>query len=376
MPSSRSTPRSLHPAAWWLWAALLAATAARTTNPLVLALTIAVAGWVVSARRSTAPWARSFATFLRLGLFIIVFRVGLQILFGVRVPGTTIVTLPSVALPEWAAGFTLGGAVTLESVAQAAVEGLRLAAILACFGAANSLASPFRLLRCLPAVLYEAGVAVTVALSITPQLSIEAARIRDARRLRGRPTSGAAGVRGIALPVLEGALERSVALAASMDTRGYGRRGALRPGRHRAVTIVTAAGLGAVAIGTYGLLDAGAPAALGFPLLALGSLGLASSLFVRGRDATRTRYRPDPWALAEWITAASGALALAGVLATAQTDPAALTFTASPLTAPELPLPAALGLLCGAAPAWLTPLPPDRAAARAVAAAAPPVVPA
>lgn len=363
MATARSTPRSLHPAAWWLWAALLAAAAARTTNPLVLALTIAVAGWVVSSRRSTAPWARSFGTFLRLGAFIICFRVVLQVLFGVRVPGTTLVTLPSVDLPEWAAGFTLGGEVTLEAVAQAAVEGLRLAAILACFGAANSLASPFRLLRCLPAVLYEAGVAVTVALSITPQLSIEAGRVREARRLRGRPTSGAAGVRGIALPVLEGALERSVALAASMDTRGYGRRADMRPGARRAVTLVTAGGLAAVAIGTYGLLDAGAPAALGFPLLAIGCLALASTLFVRGRDATRTRYRPDPWVTAEWTTAAAGALALAGVLATATVDPASLTFSASPLTAPELPPLATLGLLCGAAPAWLTPLPPDRAAA-------------
>ena len=360
-----TTPRSLHPAAWWLWAALLAAAASRTTNPLLLGLVIAVAAWVVSSRRGTAPWSRSFATALRIGVVIVVFRVALQILFGVRVPGTTIVTLPSVELPEWAAGFTLGGEVTVEAVVQAAVDGLRLAAILACFGAANSLASPFRLLRCLPSVLYEAGVAVTVALSITPQLVIEAGRVRDARRLRGRPTSGLAGVRGIALPVLEGALERSVALAASMDARGYGRRSERTPRRRRAVAVLTLAGVVAVVIGTYGLLDAGAPAGLGLPLVAAGSLGLASTLGIRGRDVGRTRYRPDPWRAPEWATVAAGAAALGGIVLAGRRDPAVLELTTSPLVAPELPVAAAVGLLAGALPAWVTPVPPDRAAADA-----------
>ena len=47
----------LHPAAWWLWAILLAAAAARTTNPLCLGLILAVAGWVVVARRPQSTWA-------------------------------------------------------------------------------------------------------------------------------------------------------------------------------------------------------------------------------------------------------------------------------------------------------------------------------
>ncbi len=31
-------PRTLHPAAWWLWALGLAVTASQTTNPLLLVL--------------------------------------------------------------------------------------------------------------------------------------------------------------------------------------------------------------------------------------------------------------------------------------------------------------------------------------------------
>ena len=56
----------LHPVAWWLWAASLAICAMRTNNPFLLALIGAVACVVVSARRSSAPWSRSIAFFLRL----------------------------------------------------------------------------------------------------------------------------------------------------------------------------------------------------------------------------------------------------------------------------------------------------------------------
>jgi len=141
----------------------MAVAAFRTTNPLLLVLIAAVAAFVVSARRPTAPWSRSLGVFVRLGVIVIVVRVAVEIVFGDRLPGHVLFTLPHVPLPAWAAGVSVGGPVTVEEVLEAAVDGLRLAVVLVCFGAANSLASPYRLLRCLPTVLYEAGVAVTVA---------------------------------------------------------------------------------------------------------------------------------------------------------------------------------------------------------------------
>src|SRR6185436_19367571 len=42
-------PRALHPGAWWVWALGLATAASRTTNPFVLLLVVAVAGYVVAA---------------------------------------------------------------------------------------------------------------------------------------------------------------------------------------------------------------------------------------------------------------------------------------------------------------------------------------
>ena len=86
--------RSLHPAAWWLWAGCLAGAATRTTNPILLALIAAVAAFVVAARRTDAPWSRSIVFFFRMGVVVIVVRVMVQIVFGNRLPGHVLVSLP------------------------------------------------------------------------------------------------------------------------------------------------------------------------------------------------------------------------------------------------------------------------------------------
>ncbi|MBW3658468.1 MAG: energy-coupling factor transporter transmembrane protein EcfT, partial [Actinobacteria bacterium] len=227
-------PRQLHPGAWWLWALGLAVVASRTWNPLLLLLVLVVAGYVVVARRTDAPWARSYALFLKLGLTVLTIRLVFQVVLGVPQGGTLLFTLPSADLPDWAAGVTLGGPVTLESVIAAATDGLRLATILGCIGAANALANPKRLLASMPAALYEIGVAVVVALSFAPSLVGSVQRVRAARRLRGRPDRGLRSILSVALPVLEDALERSLSLAAAMDSRGYGRRAEVPASTRRA----------------------------------------------------------------------------------------------------------------------------------------------
>ena len=109
-------------------------------------------------------------------------------------------------------------------------DGLRLGTLLCCLGAANALANPKRALRVLPGALYELGVAVVVTLSVAPQLVESVQRVRRARKLRGGAGRGFHAIRGIAIPVMEDALERSLRLAAAMDSRG------LRPNRGRVPT--------------------------------------------------------------------------------------------------------------------------------------------
>jgi len=276
--------------------------------------------------------------------------------FGNRLPGHVLFTLPHVPLPSWARGVSIGGAVTLEAVFEALVQGLRLAVVLLCFGAANSLASPYRLLRCLPAVLYEAGVAITVALAFAPELVGSIGAVRDARRLRGRPVRGVAGLRGMAVPVLESAFDRSLQLAASMDARGYGRRVPVSRGARRWASGGTAVGLLLVAGGVYGVLVAGSLPGGGIPFVAVGAVLLGAGLAAGGRRTNRTRYRPEPWGLPEWLVAASGALVVGCMVAAAVLGVAGLQFSVYPLHLPTLPLLAAAGILVGLVPAWAAPV--------------------
>src|ERR1700722_20371992 len=350
--------RSLHPVAWWLWAAGLAICAMRTNNPFLLALIGAVACVVVSLRRSSAPWSRSIAFFLRVGLLVIAIRILIEILFGQRgVPGHVLSPLPQVPLPSWAAAVSIGGPVTLESILNAFVLGLQIAVILLCFGAANSLASPYRLLRALPAVLYETGVAVTVALSFTPEFIQSIGIVRQARRQRGIPTRGLRGMRGVAVPVLESALDRSLQLATSMDARGYGRRIALGNTSRRLASGATAGGLLLVAVGLYGVIDSGSLFGLGLPVLAVAAVLCGVGLALGGRRSARSRYRPDPWRGPEWIVAGSGLVALGKLAVARALDVPGLTVSFSPLPLPPLPFPPVVGILLALVPPIAAPNP-------------------
>ncbi|MEU0121551.1 CbiQ family ECF transporter T component [Streptomyces albidoflavus] len=350
---------ALHAGAWWLWALGLAAAASRTRNPLLLALLIGVAGYVVAARRTSSPWARSYGAFVKLGLVIIAIRLLFAMVLGSPVPGTHVLfTLPEVPLPEWARGVRLGGRVTAEGMLFALYDALRLATLLICVGAANALASPARLLKSLPGALYEAGVAVVVAMTFAPNLVADVRRLRAARRLRGRPDRGLRGLFQVGLPVLEGALERSVALAAAMDARGYGRTAAVPPAVRRTTAALTVGGLIGVCLGTYGLLaDQGG--GFGVPVLALGLAAALAGLWLGGRRSVRSRYRPDRWGVRAWVVAGSGVAVAALLIHLGSLAPAQLNPPTVPLTAPELPLWPAAAVLLGLVPAFVAPRPPE-----------------
>lgn len=354
--------RGLHPGAWWLWALGLAAAASRTLNPVVLLLIIAVSGLVVAARRSDAPWARAYNAFLKLALLVIAIRVVLQAVLSESSQGVTVLfTLPEVPLPEALAGIKLGGSITAEAVLRAFYEGLQLATILCCVGAANSLASARRLLRCVPGALYEVGVAVVVALTFAPQLITDAQRVRAAHRLRGHSNRGWRMLTRTAMPVLEGALERSVELAAAMDSRGYGRTTDMSRVSRRATALLTFGGLLGVCIGVYGLLSGTSSALMGLPSLLAGLLLAGGGLALGGRRTRRTRYRPDPWALPEWLVAAAGLAAGVSLFVTGAVDPSSLVL-AGPLATPAVPWLAVVGVLVAAVPAFAAPPTPSYSA--------------
>jgi energy-coupling factor transport system permease protein len=347
--------RRLHPGSWWLWALGLATAASRTTNPLLLLLIIAVACLVVAVHRTDTVWARGFRYYLWAGLFVVILRVSFRVMLGGIVPGRVLFTLPEVTLPEWMAGVTLGGPVTVESVVGAFYDGLRLAAMLICVGAANALADAKRLLRSVPRALHDLGAALVVAVGFAPQLVESARRVRRAQRLRGHGGGGRHLVRRTLMPVLEGATTRALVLAGSMEARGYGRDATPTPRRAFTAALVLA-GLAGIAVGTYGLMDGTAPGVLGLPVL-LAGLGVAMVGFAAaGRGVGATAYRPDPWEAPEWFVAGCGLVAAAGVVIAGVAEPSALF--PSPSEWPPLSVPATVAVLVAALPA--APLAPAR----------------
>lgn len=347
----RPLPRLLHPAAWWLWAGCMALAASRTTNPLLLLLLLGVVAVVVSERRVPGPWSRAFALFVMVGVVVIGFRVVLSAFLAGPGAGPVLFVTPQVALPDWLAGLRIGGPVTGDTLLAAVYEGLRLTVMLGCIGAANALVLPTRLLRVVPAALYEIGVAVVVTLTVLPMLVADTVRVREARLLRGRQSSAPRAAAEMALPVLAGALDRAVKLAAAMDSRGYGRTTAVARRTRWITTAAVAAGLCGVALGLYGVLDGGTPGVAGVPLLgwpmavAGGALAVGSSL-VAGRRIGRTVYRPDPWSAPEWAVLATG-LVCAGAMLAASAAGVDLQGPTSPPQWPALPLLPAAGALVG-----------------------------
>jgi energy-coupling factor transporter transmembrane protein EcfT len=101
-------------------------------------------------------------------------------------------------------------------------EALLLVALILVFAGANALSNPHNLLRVLPKKFYGIGLASVIASSVAPQAARSITRVRNAKRLRGQPSTGIKSWRSVALPVLEDSLECSIDLAASLESRGYG----------------------------------------------------------------------------------------------------------------------------------------------------------
>jgi energy-coupling factor transport system permease protein len=350
LADSRRVPRTLHPIAWWIWALGLAVAVNRTTNPLLLVLVLAVLGFVVANRRTEAPWARAFKYYLVLAVVVIVLRVAFRSVFGsgISAGDHIMFRLPSIATPSWYSGVRLGGPVSLEATLAAAADGLRLGTLICCIGAANALANPKRALRVLPGALYELGVAVVVSISVAPQHVESVQRVARARRLRAGRSKGLRALRSVAIPVLEDALERSLMLAAAMDSRGYGRTGTETRGSRRATALLMLAGMLGLCAGAYGLLDATAPRYLGLPAILTGAALCCAGLMLGGRRVTRSQYRPDPWRAPEWIVAGCGITTAVLLYVSTRYGAADVNPSFSPLHFPALPIMPTIAILLAA----------------------------
>ncbi|MDR2114579.1 MAG: energy-coupling factor transporter transmembrane protein EcfT [Bifidobacteriaceae bacterium] len=340
----------IHPGAWWFWALALAGGASQTTNPLLLVLIASVTLTVAVVCRPATPWALTLRFYVLLAVIVVVIRVGFRVVFGAAGGGAGPVALD---LPAWrlpGGALVLLGPVTWDGLYLGLRDGLRLASLMLAVGAANVLASPKRVLAALPGALRQVGTAVVVTLTVFPALALSLRRVRRAARLRAPTQSRHNSILRIVFPVLADALDRSLELAASLESRGYGStsRNVSTGGR------VLRAGIACVAL----LLSAAGALALtgsqpgrGWVLLVAACVLGVGLLRILGRDVRTTRLRREPWGGIEWAVVAS-ALAAVGGLAVSIPLTSAEVLNPGALVWPPLPWPAVAGLFLAAAPAW------------------------
>lgn len=212
-----------HPYTWWT-AALVFSIGAAVANQIWVLLTLIglciAAVWVWHADQDSARVFRGFCYFALLALIV---RLFFAVLFGNPFARDVLFTLPVLQLPNWFGGLSLGGEVTVTALKNAATEGLRMGAIIIAVGAASALTPPVRLLAKLPSALYEVGLSILIALTALPALANDVSRTQTALRLRGRSHTGLRAVTTSLAPTLDFAMRRSTVLAASMESRGYGK---------------------------------------------------------------------------------------------------------------------------------------------------------
>lgn len=210
----------MHAYAWAAWIVVVMAVALTTTNPYYLAIVLLCILLVAVLAPKTASAVAGFRAIATFGAILFVISLGIALVNGGY--GTHVLfTMPSPQLPGWMGGLHLGGPVTAENLVAATLRGLAILCVFLAFGVFNGAVSPHRILRATPAVLFQAGLVVTVGLTLLPSSIEDVRRIREMRALRGART-GVRDLPALVVPAVIGGLERSMRLAEAMEARGYG----------------------------------------------------------------------------------------------------------------------------------------------------------
>jgi energy-coupling factor transport system permease protein len=279
--------------AWLAWLAAASIAVFLTSNPLYLATACLVALTVYASIPGNAR-QRVYGLIIKVGLFFALLSIPFNLLTGSTGP-TVLFELPRLTFPGWLGGVTLGGAATAESLLYAIDRALRLIALLLFAAAFNVGVDHYRLLRLMPSALKQMGVVITVSVLLIPQAIGQARAVMEAQRLRGRAVRGLRSLAGLTVPVLAGALERSLQRAESLDARGFGSLDPSARGRNRWAVLLSVGGLGLAAGGAFAYFYyGGTPLAAGAAMTS-GFVLAAFAVRVQGEGAGGSRYSHESW---------------------------------------------------------------------------------
>jgi energy-coupling factor transport system permease protein len=312
--AKRFTASAASPVTWWLLAITMAIVAGVSQSVLTQILICSMALLAILMFREEAPWSRSVKFYLFLAGFVVIARVLFRIIFNIPNPeDTTALDLPGFSVNlGFGPAIELFGAIGLQALTGGATDGLRLAAIILSVGMASSLANPRTLLKSTPSALYEIASAISVAINLAPQMISSLQRVQKARSLRGR-SKGLGSMAGTVIPVLEDAIDSSLSLAASMDSRGFGRRGSLSKSVVLGARLSSLLAIAFLSIGSFALL-VGQSQTLGWVLIAIGIVASFVTIRINSKSQIRTRFEPVKLQFFDTLLFAFSAALLIGVI--------------------------------------------------------------
>jgi energy-coupling factor transport system permease protein len=311
----RFTASHASPLTWWLLAITMAIIAGVSQSALTQILICVAALVTILLFREEAPWSRSVRFYLFLAGFVVIARVLFRIVFNIQNPDDpTALNLPGLSVNlGFGPPVELFGAVGTQALTGGATDGLRLAAIIVSIGMASSLANPRTLLKSTPSALYEIASAISVAINLAPQMISSLQRVQKARSLRGR-SKGLGSMAGTVIPVLEDAIDSSLSLAASMDSRGFGRRGNLSKTLIVSARLSSLMAVGFLSIGSFTML-VGQTQTLGWVLIAIGIIASFATVRINSKSQIRTSHEPSKFQFFDvMILSLSGVLLVAAIL--------------------------------------------------------------
>lgn len=193
------------------------------SSPLIL---VAVGAAAALAGRLAGAWPAVRAA-LRMGLVLALLIVVVNVLVVNR--GETVLLrlgeLPLLGRVD----------VTGEALAAGAVIGLRAAVAMVAFAVYSACVDPDRVLRALRPLAGRSALTAALISRLVPVAAADAARLRDAGRLRG-PAAAPLGRAVMVRRLLTGSLDRAVDVASTLELRGY----SLEPQHPRSIGRLTA----------------------------------------------------------------------------------------------------------------------------------------
>ena len=339
-----------HTLAWVVWLAAAAYIALTNLQPLHSALLIVAAGLVFTQASRGKPEAQGWGAFLKVGLSVWLMGLLFNVL-STHIGARVLFTLPR----SWP---LIGGRITLEALLYGLANGASLFAILLVFASFNLGVEMNRVLRWVPAGLYQAGLVASIALAFVPQMVISLSDIREAQRVRGHRFRGLRDLVPLMVPLITTALERSLTLAESMEARGFG--GILRDvgaGRRTLLRMGTLLGLMSLLAGLVQRAVAPQAQSLAWGLVGAGLVVAGATLVVQGRAVKRTHFRRETWQARDSSIAVTSIVSIVLFVWIGQQDPTAVWYYPYPPYSPWPVFHPLLGIAIAllAAPAFLWP---------------------